>query len=70
MVCLYFSLNHGKDNFNHISTKFIIRASQKQNILNKLFKIGINQSYIMPSLDSLCKDIVYMHKLRYPQISV
>lgn len=59
-----------KDNFNHISTKFIIRASQKQNILNKLFKIGINQSYIMPSLDSLCKDIVNMHKLRYPQINV
>lgn len=55
-----------KENFNHISIQFIIPALAKNNIINKLSKIGINQSFIMPSLDSLCKDIVYIHKLRYP----
>jgi ATP phosphoribosyltransferase len=29
-------------------------------------KIGITRSFIMPSLDSLCKDIVDIHDLRYP----
>lgn len=53
------------DNFDHISTKFIIHASAKSNILNKLSKIGINKSFIMPSLDSLCEDIVDIHKVRY-----
>ena len=56
------------DNFNHISTKFVIAAEAKKNILNKLSKIGINLSFIMPSLDSLCKDIVSIHKIRYPYV--
>lgn len=55
-----------KNNFTFISAQFIIPAVAKANIINKLSKIGINHSFIMPSLDSLCKDIVNIHKLRYP----
>lgn len=55
-----------KNNFCDLSTQFIIPASAKGDILNKLLKIGINQSFIMPSLDSLCRDIVAIHKVRYP----
>lgn len=54
-----------KDNFDYISTKFVISASAKGLIINKLSKIGINQSFIMPSLDSLCKDIMSIYKMRY-----
>lgn len=57
------------ENFNHISTKFIIPAAAKGDIMNKLIKIGINQSFIMPSLDSLCRDIVSIHKIRYPHLT-
>lgn len=57
-----------KDNFSHISIRFIIPSGVKKNIIEKLHKIGINQSFIMPSLDSLCRDIVYIHKMRYPQV--
>lgn len=46
--------------------KYIIPVQYKQNILSKLEKIGITRSFIMPSLDSLCKDIVDIHDLRYP----
>ena len=48
-----------------ISSKYIIPATYKRNILNQLEKIGITRSFIMPSLDSLCKDIVDIYKLRY-----
>ena len=41
----------------------IIPSTEKRKIFNKLMKIGITQSLIMPSLDSLCKDIVYIHSL-------
>lgn len=34
------------DNFSHISTKFVIAAEAKKNILNKLLKIGFNLSFI------------------------
>lgn len=57
------------DNFGHISVKFIIPATAKCNILNKLSKIGITKSFIMPSLDSLCHDIVNIHKVRYPHLA-
>lgn len=55
-----------KENFEHIHAKYIVPENCKRNILNKLEKIGITRSYIMPSLDSLCKDIVEIHSLRYP----
>lgn len=54
-----------KEDFENISTRYIIPAGQKQVILNKLEKIGITCSFIMPSLDSLCKDIVKIHNLRH-----
>ena len=56
----------GKENFERISTKYIIPAGCKKNILNQLKKIGITRAFIMPSLDSLCKDIVEIHSIRYP----
>ena len=49
-----------------VYAKYIIPVQYKQNILSKLEKIGITRSFIMPSLDSLCKDIVDIHDLRYP----
>ena len=49
-----------------IRDRYIIPVQYKQNILSKLEKIGITRSFIMPSLDSLCKDIVDIHDLRYP----
>ena len=55
-----------KENFEKISTKYIIPAGFKRNILNQLKKIGITRAFIMPSLDSLCKDIVEIHSIRYP----
>lgn len=55
-----------KENFERISTKYIIPAGCKKNILNQLKKIGITRAFIMPSLDSLCKDIVEIHSIRYP----
>lgn len=53
------------DGFDKISVKFIIPAEAKSNIINKLIKIGFSQSFIMPSLDSLCKDIDYIYRLQY-----
>lgn len=55
-----------KEDFVNVTRKFVIPANAKSDILNKLAKIGITQSFIMPSLDSLCKDIVSIHKIRYP----
>ena len=55
-----------KENFEKIRTKYIIPAGCKGNILNQLKKIGITRAFIMPSLDSLCKDILEIHSIRYP----
>lgn len=55
-----------KEDFVNVTMKFVIPSNAKSNILNKLAKIGVTQSFIMPSLDSLCKDIVSIHKIRYP----
>ena len=55
-----------KEKFEFIYATYIIPVQYKQNILSKLEKIGITRSFIMPSLDSLCKDIVDIHDLRYP----
>ena len=55
-----------KEKFEFIYAIYIIPLQYKQNILSKLEKIGITRSFIMPSLDSLCKDIVDIHDLRYP----
>ena len=55
-----------KEKFEFIYAKYIITVQYKQNSLSKLEKIGITRSFIMPSLDSLCKDIVDIHDLRYP----
>lgn len=49
----------------HVITKFVIPAGAKMNILNKLEKIGMTRSYIMPSLDSLSQEIVQIHHKRY-----
>lgn len=54
-----------KENVEHITTKYVIPAESKRGILSKLEKIGIARSFIMPSLDSLCKDVVDIHSLRY-----
>lgn len=54
-----------KDNFSYVSTQFVIPAAVKNGIMMKLSKIGFTQSFIMPSLDSLCQDIVSIHKVRY-----
>lgn len=54
-----------KENVEHVTTKYTIPAECKRNILTKLEKIGITRSFIMPSLDSLCKDIVDIYSLRY-----
>lgn len=54
-----------EESFEKISTRYIIPSSCKRGILNKLEKIGFTRSYIMPSLDSLCKDIVDIHNQRY-----
>ena len=53
------------DDFDQISVKYIIPAKAKSNIINKLIKIGFSQSFIMPSLDSLCKDIDHIYRLQY-----
>lgn len=55
-----------KENFEWISTKYIIPAGCKRDILNQLKKIGITRAFVLPSLDSLCKDIVEIHSIRYP----
>lgn len=57
-----------EENSSLVWSKYIIPHRIKQNILNKLIKIGINHAFIMPSLDSLCKDIVYTYNLRYPAL--
>ncbi len=51
--------------FDNVSTRYIIPANCKRGILNKLEKMGFTRSFIIPSLDNLCKDIVDIHNLRY-----
>lgn len=48
-----------------ICKSFRIPAAAKSFIIKKLFTIGISESFIMPSLDSLCKDIIYSNNLKY-----
>ena len=57
-----------EENFMGIVSKYIIPYKLKNSILTKLYKIGINYEFIMPSLDSLSKDLIFLHKLRYPNI--
>lgn len=54
-----------QENTSHIFHRYIIPSKSKKLIISKLMKIGITQSFIMPSLDSLCKDIVSSYSLRY-----
>lgn len=53
------------ENTNNINFKYIIPYNSKKTILSKLMKIGITKSFILPSLDSLCEDIVYSFSLQY-----
>ncbi len=48
-----------------VYSKSIIPAHLKSVILWKLHAIGITKSFIFPSLDSLCEDIVYCKELNY-----
>ena len=57
--------NPWEEAFDNVLFRYIIPSSCKKNILNKLEKIGFTRSYTMPSLDSLCKDIVDIHNLKY-----
>ena len=57
-----------KEEMEHIEQRFIIPAPAKKSILIKLEKIGITRSLIMPSLDSLCTEILQIHTKRYPQL--
>ena len=58
-----------KEEMDHLYQKFIIPAVAKRHILTKLEKIGITRSFIMPSLDSLCSEIMQLHARRYPYLS-
>lgn len=49
----------------HAKTHYVIPAGSKIGILNKLEKIGMTRSYIMPSLDSLSIEIVQLFSKRY-----
>lgn len=49
----------------HANTHYIVPAKVKNHILNKLEKIGMTRSYIMPSLDSLSIEIVQLYSKRY-----
>lgn len=51
--------------FENVSTRYIIPSNCKRGILNKLEKMGFTRSFIMPSLDNLCKDIVDINNLKY-----
>ena len=49
----------------HANMHYIIPAGAKINILNKLEKIGMTRSFIMPSLDSLSAEVVKLYGKRY-----
>ena len=55
---------------DRVQFKYVIPASRKSAILNKLEKIGITRSFIFPSLDSLCKEILHIHGKRYPYLPI
>lgn len=54
-----------QENSHPLYAKYIIPANSKPTIKRKLYTIGIMESFIMPSLDSLSKDISYSINLRY-----
>ena len=54
---------------DYAKIRYIIPSISKTSILNKLEKIGMSRSFIFPSLDSLCSEIVQLHKKRYPAIA-
>lgn len=54
-----------KENYQSVTDKYIIPANCKERMMISLNKIGFNRSFIMPSLDNLCKDIVEQYKLRF-----
>ncbi len=55
-----------QEELSHIHERFVVPANAKKHILVKLEKIGITRSFIMPSLDSLCSEIMALHAKRYP----
>ena len=54
-----------EENYQSVINKYIIPAGSKDQMMNKLNKIGFTRSFIMPSLDNLCKDIVEQYKIRF-----
>ena len=54
-----------EENYQSVTHKYIIPAESKKDIMNMLNKIGFTRTFIMPSLDNLCKDIVEQYKLRF-----
>lgn len=54
-----------EENYQSVTNKYIIPAGSKGQMMNKLNKIGFTRSFIMPSLDNLCKDIVEQYKIRF-----
>ncbi|MBC5644053.1 FRG domain-containing protein [Parabacteroides sp. BX2] len=59
-----YSQPHVED-LSKIVYRYIIPAHCKKTIQTKLKKIGFTRSFIYPSLDSLCSEIVDIHKDRY-----
>lgn len=53
------------EDLSKVVNRFIIPAQYKRPIQTKLKKVGITRSYIFPSLDSLCSEIVEIKKDRY-----
>lgn len=53
------------ENLSSITTQFIIPAKSKKDIQTKLKKIGFTRSFIFPSLDSLCHEIIDIHREPY-----
>lgn len=57
-----------KENYQSVTNKYIIPSGCKEQIMIMLKKIGFTRSYIMPSLDNLCKDIMEQYQLRYHRL--
>lgn len=53
------------EDLSKVLNRFIIPAKYKLPIQTKLKKIGITRSFIFPSLDSLCSEILEIRKERY-----
>lgn len=58
-----------QEDLSFVQERFIIPAGAKKSILIKLEKIGFTRSFIMPSLDSLCTEILQLHAKRYPYLN-